>query len=346
MAAWLSWQQRGPGMTKFEASAATRVLGLVAVTAAIAACGNGVPSSTAAGSSSGPASTPAGSTTPVLVSDLPLDVTHAQVTALFTYDTSKPLDINDATPAKTKDGVITRDLTYASADGSSVAAWLVAPSGNGPFAAVLFLHWLAANSNRDEFLDEATALAKRGVVSLLPTRLFPGVANPTDWRTDRQSIVDQTSQLRRGLDVLLAQPGVDASRVAFVGHDYGAMDGAILAAVDRRLKAVVLMAPDATWSDWFFKYFPFLPAAEPEYSKAMKEFDPVAFVPQIAPTPLYLQFSGQDPFVSSEVAKQLTQAAGNPTTTTYASVAHDLQDDATVTADRDAWLADQLGLPG
>jgi dipeptidyl aminopeptidase/acylaminoacyl peptidase len=332
-------------MSKFESSAATRVLGLVAVTAALAACSNGVPSSTEANSSSGPASPPAGSTTPLAVSDLPLEVTHAQVTALFAYDTSKPLDLKDVTPPKTKDGVTTRDITYTSADGSSVAAWLVAPSGDGSFAAFLFLNWLGAGSSRDEFLAEATELAKRGVVSLLPTRLFPGVANPIDWRTDRQSIVDQTAQLRRGLDVLLAQPGVDAGRVAFVGHDYGAMDGAILAAVDRRLKAVVLMAPDATWSDWFFKYFPFLPAAEPEYSKAMKEFDPVTFMPQIAPTPLYLQFSGQDQYVSTEVANQLTQAAGNPKTSTYASVAHDLQDDATVTADRNAWLAEEFGLP-
>jgi dipeptidyl aminopeptidase/acylaminoacyl peptidase len=332
-------------MSKFESSAATRVLGLVAVTAALAACSNGVPSSTEASSSSGPASPPAGSTTPLAVSDLPLEVTHAQVTALFAYDTSKPLDLKDVTPPKTKDGVTTRDITYTSADGSSVAAWLVAPSGDGSFAAVLFLNWLGAGSSRDEFLAEATELAKRGVVSLLPTRLFPGVANPIDWRTDRQSIVDQTAQLRRGLDVLLAQPGVDAGRVAFVGHDYGAMDGALLAAVDRRLKAVVLMAPDATWSNWFFKYFPFLPAAEPEYSKAMKEFDPVTFMPQIAPTPLYLQFSGQDQYVSTEVANQLTQAAGNPKTSTYASVAHDLQDDATVTADRNAWLAGQLALP-
>ena len=332
-------------MTKLEPSVATRILGLVAVTATLAACGNGVASSAGAGSSPSPTYAPAGSTTPVAASDLPVDVTHAQVMTLFGYDRSTPLDVQDATPAKTNDGVATRDITYAGADGSNVAAWLVRPSGSGPFAAVLFLHWLGANSSRDEFLAEATALAKRGVVSLLPTRLFPGVANPTDWRTDRQSIVDQTVQLRRGLDLLLAQPGVEASKVAFVGHDYGAMDGTILAAVDRRLKAVVLMAPDATWSDWFFKYFPFLPSAELEYGEAMKEFDPVAFFPQVAPTPLYLQFSGQDQYVSTDVAKQLTQAAGNPKTATYASVAHDLQDDGTVTADRDAWLTEQLGLP-
>ena len=188
-------------------------------------------------------------------------------------------------------------------------------------------------------------MAKRGIVSLLPTRLFPGADNPTDWRTDRQSIVDQTTELRRGLDVLLAQPGVDPKRVAFVGHDYGAMDGAVLAAVDHRLKTVVLMTPDATWADWFFQYWTFVPSDEPEYSKAMKEFDPVAFMPDIAPTPLFLQFAGTDNFVSAAVAQQITAAAGDPKkATTYPDAAHSLQNDATATADREAWLADKLGL--
>ena len=325
-------------MSKFQLSAGTRVLGLVAVGVVVAACGSG------GSTTSGATGTAAGAASPIALADLPLDATHAQVMTLFAYDASKPLDVQDATPPKTADGVTTRDITYKSSDGTDVVAWLVAPSGSGPFAAVLFLHWLGAGSSRDEFLAEATTLAKRGVVSLLPTRFFPGVAAPADWRTDRESIVAQDVELRRGLDVLLAQPGVDPKRVAFVGHDYGAMNGAILAAVDHRLKAVVLMAPDATWANWFFQYFPFLPSARTEYDHAMKAFDPAAFLPQIAPTPLYLQFSGQDQYVPAEVAQQLTKAAGNPKTSTYASVGHNLQDDATVAADRDAWLAEALGL--
>ena len=327
-----------------------RVLSLIAVTVLLSACGGGAASPSVGGSASGSAaSTPAGSAAsgaPVSVSSLPLDATHAQALTVFGYDTSAPLNVKDVTAPKTKDGVTVRDITYDSSDGTGVAAWLVAPSATGSHAAVLFLHWLGASSSRDEFLDEATALAKRGVVSLLPTRLFPGVDNPTDWRTDRQSIVDQTTELRRGLDVLLAQPGVDPSRVAFVGHDYGAMDGAVLAAVDHRLKAVVLMTPDTTWSDWFFKYFTLLPSTQTEYSQAMKNFDTVTFLPQIAPTPLYLQFSGQDQFVSQDVAQQITAAAGDPKkTTTYPNTAHDLQDDTTATTDREAWLGAQLSLP-
>ena len=48
--------------------------------------------------------------------------------------------------------------------------------------------------------------------------------------------------MRRGADLLLARPEVDPHRLAFVGHSYNATVGAILAGVDRRFKAYVLMA--------------------------------------------------------------------------------------------------------
>jgi len=47
--------------------------------------------------------------------------------------------------------------------------------------------------------------------------------------------------LRRGIDLLSARPGVDPSRLAYVGHSFGAQWGAILTAVDDWGKAAVLM---------------------------------------------------------------------------------------------------------
>jgi pimeloyl-ACP methyl ester carboxylesterase len=328
-------------------STAVRAAGLAAAVTMAAACGSAAstPGSAATGSAAAPSKTAAAATA-APVSSLPIDVTHAQALKLFDYGRSKPLNVKDTTPAKTADGVTVRDITYTSANGSSVVAWLVTPSGSGPFAAVLFLHWLGqGNSNRDEFLAEAKTLAKRGVVSLLPTRLFPGVVEPVDWRTDRQSIVDQTLELRRGLDVLLAQPGVDPNRLGFVGHDYGALDGAVLAAVDHRLKSVVLMAIDTTWADWFFAYFGIPPSDQAEYATAMKPFDPVAFIPDIAPEHLFLQFAELDRFVTADAAGQITTAAGTSAkATTHKDATHDLQNCDPATSDREAWLAAELGL--
>src|SRR5437667_10552422 len=85
------------------------------------------------------------------------------------YDRNAPVDIREA-GVEQHGGVAVRDISYASPKGGRVPAYLVFPKGKGPFAAVIWGHWYWENSpmrNRKEFLDEAVALARAGVVSLL-----------------------------------------------------------------------------------------------------------------------------------------------------------------------------------
>jgi hypothetical protein len=66
------------------------------------------------------------------------------------------------------------DIVYTAGE-RKVSAFLVRPRGK-PRAAVLCAHWYGeeTNTNRTEFLPDAVALAKDGVVSLLPQGYFPG----------------------------------------------------------------------------------------------------------------------------------------------------------------------------
>src|SRR5262249_45037676 len=68
-----------------------------------------------------------------------------------------------------------------------------------------------------------------------------------DPEADHQAFVQAVVDLRRGLDLLAARSDVDPNRLAYIGHSYGAQWGAILSAVDGRLKGAVLMGgvPDA-----------------------------------------------------------------------------------------------------
>src|SRR3984885_9653600 len=89
--------------------------------------------------------------------------------AHFTYDTGVSLNVKQVS-VKVRDGVRIQDITYTGSNGDTVPAYLVIPKGTGKFAGVIWGHWLmpgAANSNRDEFLDEAIALAPAGAASLL-----------------------------------------------------------------------------------------------------------------------------------------------------------------------------------
>src|SRR5271157_6328293 len=146
----------------------------------------------------------------------------------FDYDQKAPLDIQEVGVEK-RGEVAIHDLSYASPKGGRVPAYLVVPKGKGPFAAIIWGHWYQTGSpflNRKEFLEEAVALAPSGVVSLLTDGPIarPGFVRDPDplsvsYINDR---VQQILDMRRGADLLLARPDVDAKRLAYVGHSYNA----------------------------------------------------------------------------------------------------------------------------
>ena len=164
---------------------------------------------------------------------------------VFDYDQNAPLDVKEVAVID-RNGIRIHDITYASPKGGRVTAYLVEPAGRGRFAGVVFGHW--GYGTRTEFLPEAMLYARAGVVSLLVDDLD---VRPAPWRRSapgtepeavRNNFIQSVVDLRRGIDLLRARSDVDPNRIAYVGHSSGAHWGAILSAVDRRLKTVVLMA--------------------------------------------------------------------------------------------------------
>jgi cephalosporin-C deacetylase-like acetyl esterase len=159
----------------------------------------------------------------------------------FDYDSSAPLDVKELS-TKSRDGVSIHEITYASPKGGRVSASLIVPQGNGKFAAILWGHWMMPHSpvaNRQEFLEEAVALAPAGVVSLLidAPQVREGFKPGASSSIFEQQVVD----LRRGADLLLSRSDVDPKRMAYVGHSFDAGAGAVLDAVDKRFAAFVFM---------------------------------------------------------------------------------------------------------
>ena len=164
------------------------------------------------------------------------DTAFVRLKQRFDYDRAAPLEVQESS-VQERSGVKLHDITYRSPVGGRVPAWLVVPDGKGPFAGILFGHWMMLGSplkNRDEFLEEAVLLARAGAVSILiDTPLVrPGVVEDKDplspqvSSATRQQVID----LRRALDLLLAREDVDRKRIAYVGHSFDADVGAILAA--------------------------------------------------------------------------------------------------------------------
>jgi dienelactone hydrolase len=250
-------------------------------------------------------------------------------------------------------GVAVRDVTFAStvAGGPAVQAYVVRPeAGAGPFAGVLFVHWFAPrepDSNRTQFLEEAKALARRGTVSLLVSTFWsdPARYRARKWEDDYQNSLNQAADLRRALDVLLAQPGVDPQRIGYVGHDYGAMFGALVASSDPRPKAYVLIAGTARFADWYlFGSSTGVPQGEAK-EKFIAQLAPIEPVNAIAKAKAatFFQFGETDRFTPRKDFVDLYMAAPEPKRIATYPSGHDMRAEI-IRHDRTVWLAEQLGL--
>jgi dienelactone hydrolase len=261
----------------------------------------------------------------------------------FSYDKSAPLDVHQA-GSELRGGATVRDITFVGIK-DPIKAYLVTPASSGPHAAILYVHWLGdpATTNRTEFLDEAVALAGRGVVSLLVDTMWAapkwyGQRIPEE---DFDRSVRQVIELRRAMDLLLTQPGIDAQRVGFVGHDFGAMYGMLACGVDRRARTCVFMAGVPHFIDWFL--FARQPKDLASYRQKIAPLDPANFVARLAPASVFFQFANQDEYVSTTQAADFYAAARPRKHMATYDAGHALHT-AEVAADRIAWLARELQL--
>jgi dienelactone hydrolase len=263
----------------------------------------------------------------------------------FAYDTSAPLDVK-VTTQRTVSGVTISDVTFASTNGRRVHGELDVPLKRSAHSgAVLFVHWLGdpETTNLSEFRSDALQMAKAGAVTLSVDAMWSSPRWFTDGRspeTDYDNSIAQVFDLRRAIDMLLAQPGVDPSRLAYVGHDFGAMYGAVLSGIDARPQYYVLMAGTATFSEWYL--LGKKPADTDGYCKKMSVLDPPHYLKQSSAKSFLFQFGSHDRYIKPDRADLLFDAAPAPKTMTVYPSGHSL-DVPAAHADRIAWLSARIG---
>ncbi len=274
----------------------------------------------------------------------PADV-RAASTPDFSYNHSAPLDVRVIRTWRDASASY-QELTFASPVRGRVHAEIVAGARNGLSRGpgILFVHWLGdpKTTNLTEFAADARALAARGVTSLLVDAQwaqrgwFEKVRKPD---TDYADSVRQVVDLRRALDVLAAQPGVDPANIAYVGHDFGAMYGAILSAVDPRPRCYALMAGVPTLSEWFL--LGTAPKDKPAYLAQMAPLDPVAFLSRSKARCFLFQDALKDEYVPVKEAEAFAAAAPGERASYLYQSDHALAKPQ-ITSDRLAWLAARL----
>ncbi len=322
-------------------------LALLVVLSACAVPPTAVPTAAPVATVVPPTPTPEPQPTPAATSGVG---SYEEWLAWYRYDAQASPEVEQIA-AKQEGDVSVRDITIASPRGDArISAYLVVPAGEGPHPGILYVHWLdSATSNREEFLPEAVGLAREGVASLLVDDLFAGPSPRRLWtgkdaEADRDVVVQQVVELRRALDVLIAEGQVDPARIAFVGHDFGAMFGAVLAGVDHRFRTVVLMTPVPDFADWFLIGSTLAGEKETEYRTAMRAVAPVEYIAHARPASFLFQFGKSDAFVPKSKAEALFAEASEPKEIKWYGWWHNLQLDDVATGDRLQWLRTELGL--
>lgn len=276
---------------------------------------------------------------------------------LYQYDASLAMDLRDSL-IEQSGSVTVSQISFASPVRGRVSAFLVKPSKNGKYPALIFGHW--GPGNKTEFLPEAKLYAEAGVVSLLVD--YPWV-RPAPWRVrrgngfdepevDRDASIQAVVDIRRGLDYLSSLREVDLEHIAYVGHSYGAQWGAILASIEKRIKAFVLVGgvPDAA-AIFLEDDDPSLVEIRQTMLEKIKKHleiysvtDAINYIGHAAPHPMFFQFARYEQWFGEAAMKRYYEAASEPKTVQWYSTGHDLND-IQVLIDRTVWLSKNGGIP-
>ena len=229
-----------------------------------------------------------------------------------------------------------RLVEYSVEKGERVRAYLCVPRMEPrPLPGVLVLHQTAPQGKREPVglegqrsLAFAADLAERGYVTLAPDSIAAGERverfGPFDTRGHytRHPELSAMGKLlydaQRAVDLLARTEGVDAARIAALGHSLGAEEALLLAAFDERVRATVVSCGYATfraesrrdrWArDHWFSYMPKL---RPVLLRGqLPHWDWGDVIRLVAPRALYQHnTTGDKTFPQSESAYEAGEAA-------------------------------------
>ena len=260
----------------------------------------------------------------------------------LSYDAGAPLALQQGTRSD-RDGVVVQDVSYASG-ADRVEGYLVSPSSTGgKLPAVVFLH--GAGGDREEQLGTAVKLAKRGAVALTITGPSgtktppPGATVEELVRWQGGTIADDVIAARKAFDVLADDDRVDSDRLGLVGWSMGGRLAALVAGVDDRVRATVLMSAGAAPVDAYVQ------GAPAEFQDVVREvlqpIDPLTRIDD-AKGAVLIQAGRRDSIVPRAALEAVIAAAPKGTKVEWYPTDHALNDRAE--SDRLNWVASELGI--
>jgi uncharacterized protein len=260
---------------------------------------------------------------------------------VFSYDPFAPLQYADRGRVNTRDSALAvHDVSFTSG-GRSIEGYLVVPPGDGRWPAVVFVH--GSGGDRTELLPQAGLLAARGFVTLTITA--PSATAQSSATTPGQVLGEMRSisiadvvAVRRAVDVLRSLPFVAPGRIGYLGWSAGARTGALVAAAEPRMRALVLLSAGAAPISAYAAAAP--PALRPRVRRELGSVDPLRYVGRARPGSLLLEDGRRDAIVPRAALMNIVHAAPRGTLVHWYDAPHEL--DRAAYRDAFAWLTRKL----
>jgi dienelactone hydrolase len=257
-------------------------------------------------------------------------------------DPASPLGTLDRPIARDAGDVTIHDVSFGGRSGRVQGFLVVPPKTRGRHPAVVLLH--GAGGTRNDFLGYAVKLAHRGFVALTLTapssaRPIPsGLAPRVTLHREAALTIDDVVAVRRAVDMLQARSTVDPKRIGLVGWSSGARTGAVVAGVEPRIRAFVLMSAGAVPVSAYVKAVPGW--LKPDVRSTLTPLDPLHWIARARPGSVFLEDGRQDEVVPRRALMAIVHAAPKQTRVRWYQAPHRLNSAAV--ADQLAWLQQRL----
>lgn len=260
----------------------------------------------------------------------------------FAYDRSQPLRYVNSGRINPHEEAIAIDNVVFRSGPLVIEGYLVVPPGAGRRPAVVFVH--GSGGDRNELLEKAKLLARRGVVALTitePSTSDPPVRAktlPGTLKNVEAGQVRDVVAIRRAVDVLQSLPQVDPKRIGYLGWSAGARAGTFVAASDPRVKALALLSAGAAPVNTYVALAP--EQVRGVVQNVLTRIDPIRYAARARPGSLLLEDGRRDTVVPHSALMSIVKAAPKGTMVRWYDAPHELNDRAY----RDAydWLQQKL----
>lgn len=234
----------------------------------------------------------------------------------YDYDKDLPLNLQKEVVLDRSDKTMWH-VIYTSVRNEKVTGLLSMPKGPASSVpAIIYLHGIGDSKATDYMRLGDSLFTTAGFAVLRIDAQYHGERKVSDLSlnllkdypfTSRDGMVQTVFDLRRAVDFLDGEPGIDPQRTGFLGISLGGIIGSVFVGVEERIEYPLIALAGGG-----LKFLYGTRALKPEIRNLLAPIEPLNFISKVKPRPLLFINAEHDEVVPKATTKALFAAAGQP----------------------------------